>query len=85
MHFWLTEPPTSHQVMPTLQDLLEAADSFIHEMSDSPQKRNALFCIKEAASGYEDGDGDHARYWALRSLRHSIGILHPAYKQFSAQ
>lgn len=68
--------------MISLQDLISAADSYLHELSDGPEKRNALFCIREAAHGYEQGDGEHAAYWAIRSLKHSIGILHPAYRLY---
>lgn len=68
--------------MISIDDLIAAADSRLHELPDGPQKDNALFCVREAAHGYEQGDGDHATYWALRSLRHSIGILHPAYQAY---
>ena len=68
--------------MITLDDLISTADSCLHELPDGAQKDNALYCVREAAHCYEQGDGACAQYWALRSLKHSIGILHPTYRAY---
>lgn len=67
--------------MRNLDDLLAAADSYLHELPDGPRKDNAIFCIREATAGAHAGNGSLAYYWAVRSLKHSIGILHPAYQR----
>lgn len=38
---------------------------------------SALFCIAQA----ESVSADYARMWALKSLAHSLGILHPIYQE----
>ena len=67
--------------MTSLIELLSCAESCVHELPDGELKRKADRCISIAAHGFEDGDGEYALYWLLRSLRHSIGELHPTYLQ----
>lgn len=40
---------------------------------------SARFCLAQAVERKNEGALDAARYWAVRSLSYSIGILHPDY------
>ena len=47
--------------------------------TESPMNSSALHCLSEAIRQYDDGFYDSARYWAVKSVRYSIGIEHPDY------
>lgn len=65
--------------MTSLIEILSCAKSFANELQDAELKHKATRCISIAAHGFETCDGEFALHWLLKSLRHSIGELHPAY------
>ena len=53
-------------------------------MQWQPRGASAAFCIATAHAALQRGHYAAATRWALRSLRYSVGILHPAYSKARA-
>lgn len=54
----------------------EILESAKNHMRGNP---SALHCLTQAVEHEIEGRGELAGKWALRSLGHSVGILHPDY------
>ena len=42
---------------------------------------SARLCLAQAIELYDNGELESARWHALRSLRYSLGVLHPVYQK----
>jgi hypothetical protein len=67
--------------MTTLDSLLALADEHLRSVADDYAKDNAAVCLENAVASYHLGRGGDARYWALRSLKWTLGILSPVYQR----
>lgn len=41
---------------------------------------NSAFCFNEVMRAYYQDKHEQVKMWATQSLKHSVGIFHPAYK-----
>lgn len=65
-----------------LEELLALARKhvgFCEQTEDSARQ-----CLADAITARDHGFLESSRHWALRSLRYSVGILHPDYVRGSA-
>lgn len=58
-------------------EILDAARVLLAR-DDNPSAR---LCLEDAVTQFVKGNDNAARAWAVRSIRHSVGIFNPAYKQ----
>jgi len=55
-----------------------------HLCDNHSNESSARACLADALKAHDRGDSASARMWALKSLRYSVGIFHPAYKAATA-
>ena len=46
-----------------------------------PTHTSSWLCFEHALLSRDRGDLESAKYWAVRSLKHSLGIFHRDYQQ----
>ena len=63
----------------TTSELLTLARKHLH--NGAAMATSAEVCMNDAVQQYDAGDFQSARYWALKSLKYSIGIFHNDYKK----
>ena len=57
-------------------DMVKLADA-------NKNNTSSILCARDALYQYEVGDKENARFWALRSLMHSVGVFHKDYIEAS--
>lgn len=68
----------------TTEEIFKLAFDHAFPTGKGKVNSSAAFCIDQSAIAAFRKDDAAARRWAIRSLAHSVGILHPAYKQATA-
>lgn len=69
--------------MDTLQ-VIALADARLSTDLGVSQHSNAAACLRDAKQAWYTRNYKSARMWALKSLKYSVGILHPDYQAAAA-
>lgn len=58
-------------------EILDAARTLLAR-DNNPSAR---LCLEDAVAQFIKGNDSAARAWAVRSIRHSVGVFNPTYQQ----